>query len=314
VSDPVLSVERLAKHFRGRAAVVDATFAVPAGAIYALLGPNGAGKTTAMRCCLGLVRPTSGHARLFGADAWGADPAVRARVGALIASPGLVSGLSAGANLRRHARLLGAARPDAALQAQAALDAWGLSHLGATPARRLSRGEQQRTALAAAFLGDPELLVLDEPTEGLDPLAIADLRGRLIAAKERGATVVISSHLLSEVEQCATHCAVIAEGRVRVAGALAELGGGERRLRLEAAPLERALAIATEAGLTASMDGGGIVVAAPDLDAAALVRRLVEGGVEVSGVAPLGAGLEAIYRAAIGSSPAAAAGPAGGAA
>ncbi|MHC5019105.1 MAG: hypothetical protein ACYTGX_03120 [Planctomycetota bacterium] len=138
--------------------------------------------------------------------------------------------------------------------------------------------------------------------------------GRLIAAKERGATVVISSHLLSEVEQCATHCAVIAEGRVRVSGAIAELGGGERRVRVEAAPLERALAIATEAGCTASMDGGGIVVAAPELDAAALVRRLVEGGVEVSGVAPVGAGLEAIYRAAIGTTPAAAAGPAGGAA
>jgi len=299
VSDPVLSVERLVKRFRGRAAVADATFAVPAGSIYALLGPNGAGKTTSMRCALGLVRPTAGRASLFGVDAWGAEPSVRARVGALISSPGLVGGLSAGANLVRHARVLGRSAADAARLAAAALESWGLARLGRTAARRLSRGEQQRTALAIAFLGDPELLLLDEPTEGLDPLAVAELRGRLVAARERGATVVLSSHLLSEVEQCASHCAVIAEGRVRVAGAIAELGGGERRVRIEAAPLERALALCTKAGLTASMDGGGVVVAAPDLDAGALVRRLVEGGVEVSGIAPVGAGLEAIYRNAV---------------
>ncbi len=299
MSDPVLSVERLAKRFRSRAAVADASFEVPAGSIYALLGPNGAGKTTVMRCALGLVRPTSGRVRLLGDEAWGGDASVRSRVGALVSSPGLVGGLSARANLVRSARLKGESSAGAGATADAALAEWSLDRVGGTPARRLSRGEQQRVALAGAFLGAPELLLLDEPTEGLDPLAIAELRGRLVAAKERGATVLLSSHLLSEVEQCATHCAVMSEGRVRVAGAIADLGGGERRLRIEAAPLERALAVCAQAGCTASLDGRAIVVALPDLEAPALVRLLVEAQVEVTSVTAAGAGLEAIYRNAI---------------
>lgn len=304
MSHPVLSVERLVKRFRGRTAVAEASFDVPPGSIYALLGPNGAGKTTVMRCCVGLVRPSAGRTLLFGSDSWGGNAADRRRVGGLVSSPGLVGGLSARENIRRHARLQGGDRAEAGAWAAAALADWQLERVGTTPARRLSRGEQQRVALAAAFLGSPELLLLDEPTEGLDPLAIAALRDRLVAAQARGATVVLSSHLLSEVEQCATHCAVMSEGRVRVAGAIAELSGGEARLRVRATPLDRALQVCTEGGATASTDGTGIVVSGAPADASGLVRRLVAAAVDVAEIVPIRPGLESIYRTAIGAAPA----------
>jgi ABC-2 type transport system ATP-binding protein len=219
----------------------------------------------------------------------------------MVGGPGLVGSVSARANLIRHARLGGDARTDAARAADAALAADGLDRLGSTPARRLSHGERQRVALAAAFLGTPRLLVLDEPTEGLDPLAMAALRERLAAAHHAGTTIVIASHLLSEVEQLATHCAVLAQGRVRLEGVVSELGGGAGRLRLRATPTDRAVEVLGAAGCAVSLHGDGtLIVTAPAADAPALVAKLVREGVAVQEVAPVRVGLEGIYRTAIG--------------
>ncbi|MCI0342306.1 MAG: ABC transporter ATP-binding protein [Planctomycetales bacterium] len=299
---PVLAAERLSKRFGPVRALDEATLEVPEGAVFGLLGPNGSGKTTLLRCALGLVRPTAGRAFLFGTEAWDADPGLRRAVGAIVEGPGLVGGLPAEANLRRHAALLGMRGAEAVAAVSAALDSDDLRRLGATPARRLSRGERQRVALAAAFLGSPRLLVLDEPTEGLDPLAIAGLRARLEAAHRGGATVVLSSHLLSEVERLATHAAVLAGGRVRAAGAVEALRGATApRLRIRGNPAARAAEVLAAAGVPAAPSGedGVLLAEAPPEAAPALVAALVRAGVEVSEVAPVRTGLEEIYRAAL---------------
>ncbi len=302
MASPVLAAERLSKRFGPVRALDEATLEVPEGAVFGLLGPNGSGKTTLLRCALGLVRPTSGRALLFGADSWDSPPGVRRAVGAIVEGPGLVGGLPAEANLRRHAALLGLRGAEADAAVSAALDGDDLRRLGGTPARRLSRGERQRVALAAAFLGTPRLLVLDEPTEGLDPLAIAGLRGRLEAAHRGGATVVLSSHLLSEVERLATHLAVLAGGRVRAAGTVEALrGAAAPRLRIRGSPAARAAEVLAAAGAPSAPSGedGFLLAEAPPEAAPALVAALVRAGVEVSEVAPVRPGLEEIYREAL---------------
>ena len=221
----ILEVDHLSKRFGSRTAVQNVNLRVEAGEIFGLLGPNGAGKTTAIRMLLGLLRPDSGSARIAGFDCWRQHLQAARHFGAVLESPGLYTMLTARENLRQFASLLG----NVSQQEQSRLlKEVGLEARADEPVRGFSLGMRQRLAVAQALLGKPQLLVLDEPTNGLDPLGIRDLRElfrRL--ARELGIAIVLSSHLLGEVEDLCDRIAIMSHGFVRTQGSLLELVNGD---------------------------------------------------------------------------------------
>ena len=228
---PAVAAQALTKRYGRRRGVQDVSFAVQHGEICALLGPNGAGKTTAMRLLVGLSRPDGGSARLLGRQSrLAAD--VLARVGVLIDGPAFVPHLSGLTNLKLLWRAGGREWPPPALDASLAL-----AGLGSGIDRKVkgySTGMRQRLALAQALMGDPDVLVLDEPANGLDPGEIRALREHLGRLARDGAAILISSHLLAEVEVLASHAVVIDGGVVAAAGPLDRLlGQGAAAQRLE---------------------------------------------------------------------------------
>jgi ABC-2 type transport system ATP-binding protein len=221
LSQVPVAIEDLVKDYGdGYRAVDGVSFRVERGQVVGLLGPNGAGKTTALRVLMGLIRPTSGTVRVFGELVEAGAP-VLSRIGSFIEGPGLLPHLSGRDNLRLFWAATG--RPPADAEFDTALEIAGL---GASVDRRVktfSHGMKQRLAIAQAMLGLPELLVLDEPTNGLDPLQIAEMRGVLRRYAATGRTVVISSHLLAEVEQTCSHVVVMHNGKLVAVGSVAEI-------------------------------------------------------------------------------------------
>ena len=214
----VIEVRELTKRFGAVAAVDGLSFQVGAGTVTGFLGPNGAGKTTTLRILLGLVRPDSGQARIWGNRY--ADLGVwRRKVGVVLEA----SGFHPGRTVRDHLRVRCAATGIAFSRADAVLEVTGLDGLAGRRAAALSLGERQRLGLAAALLGDPEVLILDEPGNGLDPAGVAWLRDLLRRLAGEGRTVLVSSHLLAEVAQTASHVIVIDHGRLISAGPVSHL-------------------------------------------------------------------------------------------
>jgi len=215
-----LSIQALTKDFGRVPAVRDLTFDVPAGRVTGFLGPNGAGKTTTLRMLLGLVTPTSGRALIAG-RCYADLVRPRTAVGAVLEA----TGFHPGRRGRDHLRLLARATGVSTARVDEVLDVVGL----AADARRrvggYSLGMRQRLGLAAALLGDPGVLILDEPANGLDPEGMAWLRELLRGMATEGRTVLVSSHVLSEVAQIAEHVVIINQGRLRYAGPLADLTG-----------------------------------------------------------------------------------------
>jgi ABC-2 type transport system ATP-binding protein len=205
---------------------------VRAGEVYGFLGPNGAGKTTTLRMLLGLIRPTSGRVRLFGAEP---GPGSLARVGALIEGPAFYPYLSGRANLRIFADHAGVRRT----RVDAVLDVVSLADRAKDRYATYSLGMKQRLGLAAALLKEPELVVLDEPTNGLDPAGMADMRVTLRKLAADGCTVLLSSHLLAEVEQICDRVGVLDHGRLVAETTVEDLRAGGA-LRVVAAPADRA--------------------------------------------------------------------------
>jgi ABC-2 type transport system ATP-binding protein len=226
----VIETRGLTKRFRGGQLAVDGLdLSVPAGSVFGFLGPNGSGKTTTIRMLMALVEPTSGTARVLGRPMPGAARTVLPRVGALIEGPALYGFLSGRDNLLRYDAADPTADPRTRkARAAAALDRVGLTPAGAKKARAYSLGMKQRLGLAAALLQPRELLVLDEPTNGLDPQGMREIRSLVRELAADGTTVFLSSHLLDEIEQVCTHAAVMAKGRLIVQGAVAELVAGAR--------------------------------------------------------------------------------------
>jgi ABC-2 type transport system ATP-binding protein len=217
-----VSVEDLVKDYGDYRAVDGVSFRVEPGQVVGLLGPNGAGKTTVLRVLMGLIRPTAGRVHVFGELVEAGAP-VLSRIGAFIEGPGLLPHLSGRDNLRLFWAATG--RPSQDAEFDTALEIAGL---GASVDRRVktfSHGMRQRLAIAQAMLGLPELLVLDEPTNGLDPLQIAEMREVLRSYAATGRTVVISSHLLAEVEQTCSHVVVMHNGKLVAVGSVAEIAG-----------------------------------------------------------------------------------------
>jgi ABC-2 type transport system ATP-binding protein len=209
------------KRYGARAALCGVSLTVPAGGALGLLGPNGAGKTTALRLLLGFARPTAGGTSLRGRDPW--DPEARRGVGYLPERLALPARATVRACLGLHAALAGLAPAHRAEEVEEALVATGLRERANDRIGGLSKGLRQRVGFAQALLGRPEVLLLDEPTSGLDPLGVRDARTWIAAARARGATVLVSSHVLSEVERICDRVAVLHEGRLVGAGAIEQV-------------------------------------------------------------------------------------------
>jgi ABC-2 type transport system ATP-binding protein len=209
----------LTKTFGGVTAVNGMSFTVPAGKVTGFLGPNGAGKTTTLRMVLGLVRPSAGEA-LIGGVPYRRLARPRRHVGVLLEATGFHPGRRA----RDHLRVLTAAGGLPDHRVDEVLGQVGLASSAGRRVREFSLGMRQRLSLAAALLGDPPVLLLDEPANGLDPAGIAWLRGLLRGLADEGRTVLVASHVLSEVAQTADHVVIVNEGRLRFAGPLRELG------------------------------------------------------------------------------------------
>jgi ABC-2 type transport system ATP-binding protein len=273
--------------------------AVPRGSVFGFLGPNGAGKTTTIRMLLGLVAPTEGECEVLGAPMRGTRQHVLSRVGAVVEGPAFYPYLSGEANLRRYDAADPAADPATARERiGAALERVGLTAAARKRYRAYSLGMRQRLAIAAALLGPRDLLVLDEPTNGLDPQGTREVRMLVREVAAEGVTVFVSSHLLAEVEQMCTDVGVMRAGRLVAQGTIAELLAlrSARRLRVETPDTELAVRVLESCGLTGVRAGDGEVQAdagdeAPERICAALVNE----GVAVRGFTVPRATLEDVF-------------------
>jgi ABC-2 type transport system ATP-binding protein len=292
MTETVVATDRLTKRYGDRLAVDSVSLTVRRGEVYGFLGPNGAGKTTTLRMLLGLVRPSAGAALVLGAA-----PGTRTAVdgtGALVEGPGFYPYLSGRDNLRvmaRYRRL-----PETAVDA--VLARVDLAGRGGDPFKSYSLGMKQRLGVASALLGDPELLVLDEPTNGLDPAGMADMRDLLVDVAAGGQTVILSSHLLAEVQEICDRVGVISDGRLLTESTVADLRGAAAVV-LRADPLDRALAVAlrvagddavavVDDGRAVRLEGGASVVPA-------LTRELVAEDVEVREIRTVERSLEEVF-------------------
>jgi ABC-2 type transport system ATP-binding protein len=283
---PPLSIHDLAKTYKGGLrAVQGVTFTVQRGMVLGLLGPNGAGKTTVLRMLMGLIRPTAGTISAFG-EPVGPGAPVLARIGSFVEGPGFLPHLSGADNLRLYWAATG--RPAAEARFDEALEIAGL---GASIERRVgtySHGMRQRLAIAQAMLGLPELLVLDEPTNGLDPPQIHAMRDVLRAYAAGGRTVLVSSHLLAEVEQTCTHVIVMHHGKVVAEGAVEDViaGGGATSFTVDA-PERAAEVLGGLAGVVSvEVDGAAVHAELNGTPRGSAVRALVNAGVDVRAVGP----------------------------
>ncbi|GAA1058214.1 ABC transporter ATP-binding protein [Agromyces luteolus] len=310
MSDLAIRTDGLTKRFRAQVAVDAIDLAVPRGSVFGFLGPNGSGKTTTIRMLLGLVGATSGTARVLGTDMPKGLDDVLPRVGALVEGPAFAPFLSGAANLARFDAADRHAPPSTrARRVAAALDRVGLSHAARKKAGAYSLGMKQRLGLANALLMPRDLLVLDEPTNGLDPQGTREVRSLIRSFAADGTTVFVSSHLLAEVEQLCTHVGVMSAGRLVAQGTLDEFRrSGASRVEVVTPDAEAARAVLSRLGLAtdaapaarpeAAPSGGSgdaLVVAALPTDdsggdgeepaAEAIVAALVRDGVRVRGFA-----------------------------
>jgi ABC-2 type transport system ATP-binding protein len=271
-------------------AVDDLDLRVRRGEVYGFLGPNGAGKSTTLRMLLGLVRPTSGEVAVLGEPP--GSPTGLARIGALVEAPAFYPYLSGRDNLRVLAGHAGV--PNG--RVEAVLAEVGLSPRAADRTATYSMGMKQRLGVAAALLKDPELLVLDEPTNGLDPAGMAEMRDFIRAQQGNGRTVLLSSHLMGEIEQVSDRVGVIRAGSLVAEGTVEELRG-RARLRVRAEPLAdaiRLLGAMPDVEAVTAVDGH--LELAVDADRAATINRaLVGAGIAVSELAPQRDSLEDVF-------------------
>lgn len=278
----IIETRGLTKQYGAQKSVADLNLHVRPGRIYGLLGRNGAGKTTTMKMLLGLVRPTAGEARLFGQDIRTDSRRILPRVGSLIESPGFYPNLTGTENLRIFAELRGVPRQSAV---QDALDLVGLPYRDKKLFSQYSLGMKQRLAIALAVMHDPELLILDEPVNGLDPIGIAEIRAFIRAlCDERGKTVLISSHILSEIALLADDIGILDHGVLLEEESLAELEArNSRYIRLGVSDTALAARILEQAGVRdfKVTDEHTLLLYDLALPAARLNQALVEAGAAV---------------------------------
>jgi ABC-2 type transport system ATP-binding protein len=300
--DVVLRVSRLEKVFRkpftGRkvVAVSDLSFEVRRGEIFGFLGPNGAGKTTTIKMLMGLIAPSAGSMEILGVPA--PSPPVMARVGFLPETPYVYPYLSAREFVTLCGRLSGLKGRPLHDRVVRVLERVGLGHAIDRAARSLSKGMLQRVALGAALVHDPELLVLDEPMSGLDPVGRKEVRDLIVEEKHRGRTVFFSSHILSDVEMLCDRVSILRKGEVVVAGALRDLlSEGKRRSEVTIGRASDALRGALVPLAVATRALGDRLVMEVEGDAALreVVQRALDDGAQLESVTPKRETLESIF-------------------
>lgn len=278
-SEVVVELRGLTKRYRGVTAVDDVALTVRRGEVYGFLGPNGAGKTTTLRMVVGLVRPTTGEIEVLGRRP--GEAGALARVGSMIEGPAFYPFLTGRANLMVLARYAAAG----SRRVDAALDAVGLGPRGGDRFSAYSLGMKQRLGVAAALLKDPDLIVLDEPTNGLDPAGMRDMRRLIRELGDSGRTVILSSHLMGEVQQVCDRVGVIDSGRMVVESTVEELRG-EGELLVRAAPLDvaRAALERLEGARVVAADDDDLHVRVDESRTGEVVRALVLADVDVQEV------------------------------
>jgi len=224
----MISLDSVSKRFGGFAAVEGISLTIAKGECFALLGPNGAGKTTIVRLLLDFIKPSSGTVRIDGIPA--ADPDSRKNVGYLAEDHRIPPYLSGLEYLKRHAALIGLSGKAVAMETERVLEAVSMNRAATKRSADYSKGMRQRIGLAAAMLGRPKLLILDEPTGGLDPVGIRDVRRIIVALNGSGVTVMLNSHLLSEVEKSCRTAAILHNGRILVKDSIDSITKGSETL------------------------------------------------------------------------------------
>ncbi|GGO53140.1 MULTISPECIES: ABC transporter ATP-binding protein [Streptomyces] len=299
----VIETFGLTKRYGRHLAVDRLDLTVPRGSVFGFLGPNGSGKTTTIRMLMGLIEPTSGRAKVLGRPMPFQARRVLPQVGALIEGPALYGFLSGRDNLLRYDSADPTADPRTRrARAEAALDRVGLTAAAAKKAKAYSLGMKQRLGLAAALLQPRALLVLDEPTNGLDPQGMREIRSLVRELASEGTTVFLSSHLLDEIEQVCTHAAVMTQGRLITQGPVAELAAGARgRLTVTTPDTGDAARVLKELGVAdLVVTEDRVTGEPPGADLADVNAALVEAGVRVRGFGVERASLEDAFVALTG--------------
>ncbi|WJV46862.1 ABC transporter ATP-binding protein [Streptomyces flavofungini] len=299
----VIETAGLTKRYGKHLAVDGLDLSVPGGSVFGFLGPNGSGKTTTIRMLMGLIEPTSGRAKVLGRPMPFEARRVLPHVGALIEGPALYGFLSGRDNLLRYDSADPTADPRTRrARAGAALERVGLTAAAGKKAKAYSLGMKQRLGLAAALLQPRELLVLDEPTNGLDPQGMREIRSLVRELASDGTTVFLSSHLLDEIEQVCTHAAVMAQGRLITQGPVAELAAGARgRLTVTTPDTGDAARVLKELGVAdLVVTEDRVTGEPPGTDLADVNAALVEAGVRVRGFGVERASLEDAFVALTG--------------
>ncbi len=299
---PAISVSDLSKTYRtglfgSRSvhALDEVSFEVADGAIFGLLGPNGAGKTTLVKILLGLVHPTTGSARLF--DTPAGQPAARSQVGFLPEKHRFPGFLTAEQTLQVYGRIADVPTPPRTARTDTLLERVGLGNRRDTKVKTFSKGMLQRLGIAQALLNDPDLLFLDEPTSGVDPVGRRAIRDLVLELRDDGTTIFLNSHLLSEVEKVCSTVAILRDGEIVRQGTIEELTAVERVYDLLSTPIPEDLAA------SAPLESAPADAAAPDLrqyrihaedrrSLNTLVDRLRSAGVEIESITPLRRSLE----------------------
>ncbi|MDP2343228.1 MAG: ATP-binding cassette domain-containing protein [Deltaproteobacteria bacterium] len=296
MTDAVLVTRGLTKRYGDRVAVDALDLSVRRGSITGFLGPNGAGKTTTLRMLLGLVKPTSGSALVCGVDISTDRPPVQ-KLGAIIETPASYQWLSAADVLAVCALTSGVKR--SRVDVDRLLQRVGLGGRERDLVRTYSLGMKQRLGLACALLSDPEVLILDEPMNGLDPGGVVEMRELLAALGAEGRTLIVSSHQLAEIQQLCSDIVIVVQGKKRFAGPMTNLAGTER-VRLRVVEPEQGRAVVVAAGFVVVDDDGALLVEASHTRAPELAALLVNAGVGILALEPMDFDLEAAFLDVVG--------------
>ena len=294
MTEAIVETRGLRKEYAGRrgtrVAVADLDLRVAAGEVHGFLGPNGSGKTTTIRMLLGLAAATRGEMALFGRPVPDALPEVMGKVGAVVESPKFSPNFSARQNLLLLARSVDVKDQ----RVDQAIETVGLRGRDRDRYKTYSLGMKQRLAIAATLLKDPRLLILDEPTNGLDPAGIREVREVVRSLGQAGVTVLLSSHILAEVQQVCTSATILGNGRTLATGAVTDLVGATTAYRVGAPDLPAARAALGAAGMTVVREDAGALVVGTE-EPAEVTRVLGQAGVWLTELTPLHADLESVF-------------------
>jgi len=295
----LIEIKGLRKEYRrlrgGRVRALDELdLDVSAGGVFGFLGPNGSGKTTTIRCLLGLVRPTSGECRILGADPTGPELSrVLGRIGSIVETPAMHPGFSGRRNLEILGRIAGIPRR----RTTEVLESVGLGDRAGDRVKTYSLGMKQRLGIAAALLKDPELLILDEPANGLDPAGIKEVRELVRKLGNEGRTVFVSSHILSEVKQTCDRVAILSRGRCVAQGPVGSVleAGRASGVLVKVDDGPRAAAILNGAGIEATASNGQLRVGVNPAEGARITKVLADAGIYLSELRPDEEDLEEVF-------------------